>query len=303
MSKVNRSISIEFSSDALSAIEQFFAARFQLYRWLIWHHSVVRQHLVLSRLIALIVGSDTNEAPSEVSAQIQELRHVSTPKHDVGKFTTFTDGYLLAVLAKLKDSLDTHACAAKQYREAPLSTTLETVRFLIRVFLLRSTRELVPLWKRPDEYHSFAGDVCTANRCGESGDVIAAFNGQLAASYDSLTRMASPECGAGTPRARKEYLFCKAIEDRLALALGKEVLVAYNSSFRAGPALEFGLFHPLAAEPIRVVHVSPDLAALTSSWSKLPHLWVFVRDLDVAQGLPATREIVTRELARFLTPG
>jgi len=144
---------------SLSALESYFQQRYLLYRYLIYHHNVVRMDGVvkeiLKRLFACIDAEDELLMPV-----LKESGIWRDDENDQGnqflpddRFRTLDDAWLRTLFFRVLTTLENNGAD----RHAELHLLLET-------FLLRKSDNIVSMWKR--EYEYFA-DYDQANELNE----------------------------------------------------------------------------------------------------------------------------------------
>lgn len=234
---------IYFTTDALSAVEAFFIARFQLYRWMIWHHNVIRMDLCLERALQLLSIVADDKLPDGARGIRSGL--LAPIKSGLARdYVEFDDGTLITALRTLLHVLEAQPTLNEQCTD---------LAFYLRVFLLRKRRLLRPLWKQADEYREFATLAVV-----EKDKPVSAFNDQLRARLGN-----DPE----------QII---ALEQHLTKALNRITRVSYLR-FRPCPDEGFELFPEPSGKSLTVMALSPAVASLQIAWDEMPQLWIFVK--------------------------
>lgn len=282
---------VVYSTETLSMLEVFFHARFHLYHWMLCHHNVVRTNLALSRAIHLLLTVPQGKLPHPCYGLAAEIRQFALLPGDdnIAAFRKFTDGYLEYKLQQLLDELED--LTTSQKNAMPMSRPLE---ILLKVFLGREKKNMLSMWKRPDQYHEFAEKALQSSENLVSGISGAAqLNGLLGEKFKRVgSALYSQSGGYGGESDEKTFLsrrrdnvilaFCKDIENTLETALaptaakGCSFFAHYYPSFRPTPGSDYTLVRGEGTESVRLETLSPAIRALSRAWNDLPHLWIFV---------------------------
>jgi hypothetical protein len=276
------------TTDALSTIEAFFNVRFHLYRWMLWHHNVVRMNLALILSIKMIV--ELSAGTTAISGIAREILDLALNPKRRSEYWYFADYYLLDKLSAIMNLLE------KSGAERPAGAEGDGIRLLhryLRTFLYREKYHLRPLWKRPDDYVKF-GEHVTGETAPTEG--AKALNDLLKSAYIGFSKslMATEEGRDPENRdhlreyqsANVEYLsgtFCTRLEGYLSSEMvGEKVQFRAYYLAKFKPAPDQLLLHNRdgdwnAGYDIGVL--SPSIRALGGAWEGLPHLWLFVEKL------------------------
>lgn len=152
------------TTTATSALESFFLERYQIWRWLVFHHSVVRGEVALSRaltiLLELFFDSEAADLQSSAIRTILENRGFSRIWKPFANLATYRDyatcdePWLISLLNELRSPLGA----------APLQRRLAMLRVYLDFVLARKKSSFVTLWKRAEEYEEFTSAVWEATR-------------------------------------------------------------------------------------------------------------------------------------------
>lgn len=283
--------SIIYTTDALSMLEAFFQARFHLYRWMLWHHNVLRINLALSRATYLLLTAASDDFPSEVSVRRRRIRDVACLRHGAAAYVHFNDNTFFNDLDNILRVLEETVQAGEQ-----LHPTAQELHRLLRVFIRRETTLLPALWKRPDAYFHFANTVVSELRRHDRemlGGSIPAFNMLLKERYSTHL----PKVVGRKPDAN--LALCREIETALHAATGRGFKAVYLATFSPAPDRNFALYTRDNLQRIKLDHISPTIASLRKVWDDLPHLWLFA---EAAEGehidVEATRQAAAQALAQ-----
>lgn len=272
---------------ALSALESFFLERLRIYRWLVYHHSVVRSDLALQRALGLLfqVYFDGAGLPEEEAEPLKkrlreaEFERLWKPFRDaesLDRYWACDENWLLSLFMELLDS------QALSGERKPLA--------LLRVYLAavcnRQKGFIRSLWKRLEEYRAFAEQFQNeARKATFNGFFDEAANQSLRAARDKeavpflnavLSKQLSP-AGPGDTRPWGGHSgilakFEQEVEDKWGTALnGREnlpgkLLFSHTYQLKPGPTT-FYLNDP--ADPGRDV----DLCALSTLVRNLEDVW------------------------------
>jgi hypothetical protein len=144
---------------ATSALESFFLERYRIWRWLVFHHSVVRGEVALSRAITILLEiyfDDAVSEPEELTVRgILDRRDFGRLWKPFALAKTYRDyvradePWMLSVFHDIQQQLGT----------APLPRKLAMLRVYLDFILARKKTNFVTLWKRAEEYEEFCGAV------------------------------------------------------------------------------------------------------------------------------------------------
>lgn len=271
---------IAYQPNCLSAFENFFSARYDMYRWMIYHHDVVRRNLSIQRALAILLR-DTSALRGQLKDIGAEILKAACG--DASDYSWFVDSFLLdrfwqvyRIVEKAEES---------ERREYPDEAQLA---FFLSIVLARRNDKLETLLKRTDQYGLLVREPTAS---GFDHSVAKELNDGLARMYAAFL-----EDNAKLGSAAKVG-FAARIETALADAIkGKPELrevtlyCYYVGTFQAGsdkadqvadvrvPRDERRLYFSTISEPstpIWVQSVSPTLAMLQQAWSYSPQLLIF----------------------------
>lgn len=246
---------LRLTTGCLSAIELMFQARFHLYRWMIYHHDVVRRNLAIQRALDhLLDEAKMKGLPVRVVTLSEELMKRAG---NIDGYFKFVDGCLQSYLYSVFDELKCHS-----------SETANDIILFLNVVLFRKKDCLLSLWKRADQYYEFCNSVFN----GSSSTPIVDFNRLLNDRYQKDF----------VHYGKKGRLkFAKHIEEVVnsALAPGKYFglrgrrIFAYSfADFAAGPK---DLLVWAGNVGIPANEISPSLASLTTAWLNSPQFMLY----------------------------
>lgn len=143
---------------SLSALESFYHQRYLVYRYLIYHHNVVRldeiaQEIVYCLLSETASGTSGNQSPLGeiinqfgfwISAPDKKRKEIF---HFLGRgFQYYDDAWLRTLMSQ---------CLLKlEGEKEPLPERLKNLPLLLEIFLYRQTQHVSSLWKRESDYHA-----------------------------------------------------------------------------------------------------------------------------------------------------
>lgn len=280
---------IGYQPNCLSAFENFFIARYDLYRWMIYHHDVARRNLAMQRAIRILVDTTSQLQPRirSIGKEFGDMA-VGEPKG----YRRFVDSYLLDKFWIIYELLE---------NGTPGDNSDEPrLKFYLDIVLARRNDALRTLLKRPDNYGQLA-DMVVAGRCAaqltdgdKSPENVKRLNGALTERFKETTRqcggnanVAKVQFGTQVERAIREQLS----DDHRPAVNNLNVYAYYMGAFQAGPdkaeadrkprdrALFFSTpKHP--DEKIWVQGVSPTLTMLQEAWAYSPQLLIFYSHPD-----------------------
>ena len=273
---------MQYHAAAMSTLEAFFSMRFHIYRWMLFHHSVILQSMALVR-IAHLIHQFGSTSQGDLAHACKDFVDLATNKARRREYWRFTDAHMLDLMTRIYVAIET-----------PTATDTATVRSLRRyldTFLNRSKRHLVPFWKSPADYAHFAEQVFASSIDSASRSAVVRFNKVLRSRYNVIVETVRNEVASGASGTVKEmnnsdfysFRFAAEIEKEINSRLAGhavEVRAYYIAKFKATPTnmlLKAGSeFRPLEV-------LSPTIASLETAWDSLPHLWLFLertRDFD-----------------------
>ncbi len=285
-------LELTWTAQALSFIEAFFSVRFHLYRWVLWHHNVVRQNMALIIIASCLHELSALQVQSlaEINPDISEIFDLAIAREekDQRRYWYFTDYFLLAKLAAIFSHLDERKniwpgqATEKDAGDMKVWYILADLHKFLETFLHRKKIWLTPFWKRPDDYESFSEEVI-----GGVGNFSSRFNDRLDLFFDIIVKREAKNLNmrintAGRLREFKseysEYLvgkFNRALEFSVNNKLKGEkcrVRAYYQARFSPFP-------HDLKLRSDGSVHdlrtLSPSVAGLETAWKAVPHLWLY----------------------------
>lgn len=145
------------STTAASALESFFLERYRIWRWVVFHPNVVRAEIALSRAFALLLeiafaDKSSNKEETTVRGILKSWnfnkfwRSFSSPE-EYRQYLSCDEPWLLALLREIQ--CDGRLSGWLPRRIAMLKIYLDFV-------LDRSKPSFASLWKRAEEYDTFA---------------------------------------------------------------------------------------------------------------------------------------------------
>lgn len=265
-----KKIEIRMDTSCLSSLENFFQARYELYRWMIYHHDVVRRNLVMQRLVSLITTSDSEISPI-ILKKGKEFAQFALGNPSIDVYSRFTDSYFLEMLWEIKSSLkDT---VPKIEERTPDEKTLS---FYLDIILGRRNDRLKTLLKGIDTYTDFIERIeLPKDETVVSLNTNEKFHHFLGAKfYDFVAAIKKDKSFA-------KFVFSKKIEDMANRIFGHDsdpIMVYYIGSFEAGPGKDFSLWKR-GADNVQVEYskISPPLAMLNKAWQSSQQILVYSR--------------------------
>ncbi|MCA1750024.1 MAG: hypothetical protein LC634_11075 [Sphingomonadales bacterium] len=312
---------VSYHLGALPTIENFFNARYDLYRWMIYHHDTSRRNLVVQRFIILLLES------KKLDRGIQEI--AKTLCHDAcgGDNSNFLN-YRRFIDGSLVDRM----WSVLEIIENKRSTTQDELdlKFYLEVILSRSNYILPSLCKTPGDYAYLASKALNKRNqisgnldLGEPhighGNTFEDLNTQIRRRFSRLTNNLVEEFGkslagrSGNPEKDAEgiakYRLAREIELVLRRAVDEEfgkgvytVYFYYIGSFKASFTNPFELHPPAGGgNPVPIRELSPTIEMLETAWSKSPQVMIYLRisenkALELAEEGAETREAIFRAI-------
>lgn len=158
---------------AQSALEAFFLARYQIYRWLVFHPIVVQVDVSLSRALTILLEVACGEHDDKLYGEIKrvlecmEFRRLWEPFRDkdtYGSFVTCDEGWFSVLLR------DVQAVVAKTVGQNTEGVPLKLLALKIYLDLVCDrVKHLKPLWKRQEDYKAIADEVARLNHTAKPG--------------------------------------------------------------------------------------------------------------------------------------
>jgi uncharacterized protein len=149
------------TTTATSALESFFLERYRIWRWLVFHHSVTRGHVALSRALGILFDYffTPKTRLTKQEAAVRELlerfefallwRSFENPKN-YRNYVKCDEHWLFALLRSIQLS--------PQLAE-PGSRKATMLKVYLDYLLDRKKSNFRTLWKRAEEYDEFCGHV------------------------------------------------------------------------------------------------------------------------------------------------
>jgi hypothetical protein len=251
---------VRLTSGCLSSIEAFFLARFHLYRWVIYHHDVVRRNLSLQRIFDHLFNRDRRRGfSSKIIELADDIAIRSSAPESLDKYFGFVDGYLQEVLYNIY--VDIQNATSSDSRE---------LRKFLEVVLFRKRNMLLSLWKRVDGYKTFCEALFKGKEITLSP--IKTFNDILQSRYD-------------------KYKGEQGKRGRLSLAIDLEAFINGYEGNKLGGRIYAYSFADFAAGPrdfdvwqydqgVSVASISPILDSLDGAWENSPQLMLYCDSED-----------------------
>lgn len=144
---------------ATSALESYFLERYRVWRWLVFHHSVVRGEVALSRALTILLeiffdtgSTDMHESAIRAILESSKFNRLWSPFASPDTYPEYVacdEPWLLSLLRQLQERLGT----------SPLPRKLAMLRIYLDFLLDRRKTTFFTLWKRAEEYEEFATSV------------------------------------------------------------------------------------------------------------------------------------------------
>lgn len=278
--RVRGQYEIAFQPNCLSAFENFFIARYDLYRWMIYHHDVIRRNLAVQRSIGILLHdkSSIRETLRDLGRDIR-----SAACGPVANYRWFIDAFFVEKLWRAFEILSPE--------DAPISDDEKDLKLFLGLILERRNYKLKTIIKRPDEYVDLCRSVNSVQGSGTEHDraVVKAFN-------DAIRQAFMVHVKGGSDNIAK-VSFAKHIEDKFIEAIKAHTVLRnvrifcyYIGTFQAGPDKADQKDDPMApieerrfyfstlsssSTPIWAEAISPSIAMLQQAWSYSPQLILF----------------------------
>ena len=269
------------SSTALSAVESFFVERFRIYRWLVFHHSVMRGQLAIQRALYTLFEIYFS-APSDRAARA--IRGILDGRGFTRFWTPFAAGGDLDAYKACDESwamtLFREILDEPALRSRSVPVRVAVLRSCLRLVVERQKAELKPMWKRLDQYQAFAREVQLTAR-GSPREFISTLGERLeklldddkepvAFLNDVFARQFPLTLSEDVPFEGGEVALFERFEDAIAAAWPEapgRVLFSYKADMTAGPTTDYRLVD------VATGRASLDLAKLSAQVRGLPALW------------------------------
>ncbi len=273
----DRYLEVGFTTGCLSTLESFFWSRFYLYRWMIYHHDVVRRNMAIQRFLIILLNYSGPIA--EISHLKSKLASLAQDENERSDYAMFTDGYLISILWDVFNNV--------RGRLSTATTEEKEMHLFADLILNRRNDRFRSLWKRPNEYASFC--KLTLSQIGQhaGGGAIEEFNRLIA----NVFKKRYPSAGSGLNRLK----FAVEIEKKVNGELRKthpnhRLYIYYFTGFRPVPDKDFYLSAAIGSpDAVAVDDVSPSLEGLRSAWNRAPQMMMFYQVTDdIVDDDPAT---------------
>jgi HD superfamily phosphohydrolase len=148
----NRRLKLVATTTAASALESFFLERYRIYRWLVFHHSVVRGEVAASRALTILLDILFDDPNTDIETTVKnlvvrgKLSRLWLPfSTDIREYAQCDEAWLLSLFRQIYSALGTE----------PLQRNLSMLRVFLGFILERKKDGFVTLWKRSEEYERF----------------------------------------------------------------------------------------------------------------------------------------------------
>jgi hypothetical protein len=286
---------IGYQPNCLSAFENFFIARYDLYRWMIYHHDVVRRNLCVQRALKILLSSENlRDTLKRLGNEIKEAA-----VGPASGYRRFNDSFFLERFWSIYENLETSSASGQQLLEEA------TLKFYLDVVLGRRNDRLRTLLKRPDDYNAFVGPLLKGQNDAPPAvpEAVRRFHKKLSERFNQVVTDAGGNANVAKVR------FAAAIEESVMAELNRvpqlkkfAIYAYYLGTFQAGVDKASGLRkkgeHADApmyfsspgkdGERISVRSLSPTLTMLQQAWSYSPQLLLYY---SPPEGEPADDEL------------
>ena len=296
-------VEVSYRSGGLATIESFFSSRYDLYRWMIYHHDTTRRNLVVQRLIIRLLGIKDLDLPIRAIASKLAVAASGGPDANYHGYGRFLDSTFIEMMWDLSDLID---------NKASLSNAETRIRFYLDVILQRSNFLFPSICKTPTDYAYLAQHVITEVHKNTKQPELIPVSEQDASLFTKTTadkaierlndlirhrfnitvERAKSELSEhmGVIEARKDaegiakYRLAHEIEDAIQPLLDLrypekyQVFCYYFGSFRASLKSNLMVYPPDGGgEPIPISSLSPTIKMLEGAWSISPQLMLYVK--------------------------
>ena len=141
------------SAKALSAVESFFHQRYLIYKYMIYHHNVVRMDGIAREIILRLLHETIKTEGSDIQyfPHLRELALWTDSSSSYRflpseRFSHFDDAWLRTLMAESFFRLKS--------KEGDLSESMRIILVLLDTYLHRVTENVFSLWKRDCDYHT-----------------------------------------------------------------------------------------------------------------------------------------------------
>lgn len=265
---------LAFEPKCLSALENFYVARYDLYRWMIYHHDVIRRNISVQRLIVSLLSSELRHHQSlDVIRARLEAAATASGEHGFHVYQRFVDSFLIETFWDVDEAIDAI--------EATDSEAIHDAKLYLDVVLRRRNDKLKTLLKSPSDYASFCERIKSPKAFpgDENGKhKIKQFNHVL------LRRIEDHymgESGGNLKKSVARFRMSKEIETYINddLKAGgivpARVFCYYMGRFSAAPR-NYKLWNKRSGEGVDIDVISPTLGMLKEAWNYSPHLIIFL---------------------------
>lgn len=301
---------IIFQPNGISAVENFFMARYDLYRWMIYHHDVIRRNLSVQRFLQILFlqYKSLNTRTQKYVDDLKSRALIGSTSQNCDEFKYFNDAYFTDWMGRLYQHLETENWTDNN----PESE----VKKYLDVILFRRNDLIKTLIKGLSSYNTFASRVIENLNKPRSDDKIGPLhpesglrkhlelddnfelgrklqvyineNANIAIFNTLLSQMfkidfqSSPDGNIAKGLARVK--FAGSLEEALnqenpRVRKGVKFYVYYTGAFAAAPKSKIVL------SPLNNGHVGSDLRmlspttnALEGAWAHSPQLLIYFSD-------------------------
>lgn len=326
-------IRVAYRLSALPVIERFFDARYELYRWMIYHHDTTRRNLVVQRLIITLLNSEDLSADIAAFGSAFGAQASGAPTRPqyapYENYKRFLDSSFIELLWNVFEAIDV--------KQNPTNTERELKR-LLDIVLSRSNHLLPSVCKSPAEYADLARHASSKSYPGGASrgrhdtskdhELIADLNERLQRKFNYWVARVKDERDdekisrqdvRGVAKFRMaieiESLLQKEVDDAHGTAKYR-CRVYYIGSFQAGLKGDLNVCDSSGeGRKFRVDALSPTIQMLTNAWARSPQLMLYVGVSDKtaaefadktaairATELQAVRATMGKGLHGYLTP-
>lgn len=299
-----------YNLSALPTIENFFNARYDLYRWMIFHHDTSRRNLVVQRFIVLLLTSTTVDKRIKVIANKLCESASGGPNEDFINYRQFLDGTLVDIMWSIMEIIENKKS----------STTDEIdLKFYLNIILSRSNFLFPSLCKTPGDYANLSVEVfrlesqtaetISIEKSSSQVNMIEKLNIAVKKKFEKLTTNVMDSLDRSSDGFRKDaegiakYRLAQEIEKTLRDAVNTKygegkytVYFYYIGSFKASFGKPFSLHPPLGrGDPLPVRNLSPTIDMLETAWSKSPQMMIYLKTTEEDAHQLAGEDAETRE--------
>ena len=298
----DRHFEIAYKPNCLSSFENFFLARYDLYRYMIYHHDVARRNLSVQKLIVSLL-TDDKKLPAKVTKIGKEFFDVATGKlvDRYKPYESFNDATLLNMFWRID----------AEVKDPENGASPETVKakLFLDVVLRRRNDYLRTLLKRPNDYGRFAKSVIQrlsvvhGEAEVEPANAIPMLNARLRERLEAIKLEGFDENVAKFRLAKAlEATMNKKVKGKLPNG-NVEFHCYYVGTFNAGPQRRVEFSEPGEQHGERTVaeDISPTIAMLEKAWQFSPQLTVFFH--SPGEHVSGQAQILRRTLEPYAVDG